>query len=134
VEYSRNVGPMIKYTLEKCVNGTFSVLAEMESSEYHTVSKARWAIVLGNGEVSFWATKESGKQPFEKLLSVIDSTYSEGYPGLGGRGNNEWVVDNFATGTFTQGEGGEKKVKVKIGGVIKEVKRWIMVNGSLVNK
>jgi hypothetical protein len=120
----------VKYTIEKWVAGTPEVIKEFTTTEY--VVGSQIAFVVGNNTAYVFGRVVEGVGEFAENISVSTSTYTKGYSGLRGKGANEMCVKNFRTGTFTLEVG--KLVKVLVGGVIKEVKRWVLVKGALVSK
>lgn len=120
-----------RWTLEKWVSGEVTVMAEVKTKTYK--QNSRIALIVGNGKVQMWASKEA-ESAFEEVLSATDSTYTEGYSGVAGKGAGEFILSGFGTGTFEIEEEKEgKTVTVKIGGVTKKVKRWIKTAGGLKN-
>jgi hypothetical protein len=95
-------GKKIRFVLEKWVAGVVTELKKVESEAYGVGS--RIAIVVSGGKVLFFASKEK-ESAFEEVTSVEDVTYTEGYSGVYGKGNNEFRGMNFATGNLELEEG-----------------------------
>lgn len=130
----KKAGNAIRYVLTQWLTGTPTTLAETETESYGVGS--RIAIVVGEETVYMFAAKKG--KGFEEVMKGADATYTEGYSGLETRGLGEFVTKDFATGVFAA-EAGEPepeagKVKILVGGVIKEVNRWVLVGDKLVAK
>lgn len=125
---------LYKLWLERANAGSYTALDSLsgyalESSNGQTV--ATFAIVAGEGEVYAFVKKPAGGSVFEEVLQATDSTYSEGFAAMEGRGNFA-NFRNFCVGSFVLEDSGIM-VNVKVGDEVKSVKRWVKTPGGLVN-
>jgi hypothetical protein len=125
---------LYKLWLERANAGSYSALDSLsgyslESSTGQTV--ATFAIVAGEGNVYGFLKKPAGGSVYEEVLQAADSTYTEGYAGMEGRGNFA-NFRNFRVGNFIL-EDSSVTVNVKVGGVLVPAKRWVKTPGGLVN-
>jgi hypothetical protein len=106
----RTAGLSTKWTLEKWVEGSPEVLKATETNVYG--DGASVAIVQGNGKLYMYGKKEKAGT-WEEVMSIASASYTTGYSGLMAKGTGEWVIGNFATGTFSLAEEGKGPERVR---------------------
>lgn len=87
----------ILFTIERWTEGVGEVIAFVETSTYKVGS--RIALVVGEGKVRMFASKEA-ESAFEEKLTVSDSTYTNGYAAIEARGTGEFIIGNYANGVL----------------------------------
>ncbi len=91
VETSLNVYEVI---LAKWTSGTETVLAS--KAGYSFAAKSQFALVDKGGTVSAWTNTSS---EYRQILSVGDATYTSGYTGIEGSGNESRLIE-FRSGSL----------------------------------